>query len=145
MKRRRFVQGAAALAIVGVRPVHAALPAMPSLDKWLAGRTPRFERIKLSIPAIADNGFAVPIRVSVDGPFSPGLYVKSIRLFSETNPVPDMAVFEFPVPIDRVEIESRVRLAGTQQVVVAAEMTDGRVYAISTEVIVTLAGCMDGT
>jgi sulfur-oxidizing protein SoxY len=56
-----------------------------------------------------------------------------------------MAVFEFPVPIERAEIESRVRLAGTQQVVAAAEMTDGTVYAIATEVIVTLAGCMDGT
>lgn len=145
MKRRRFVQTAAAIAVVGVRPVYAALPAIPSLDAWLAGRTPRFERIRLAIPAIADNGFAVPMRVSVDGPFAPGPYVKAIRLFSETNPVPDMAVFEFPVPIERAEIESRIRLAGTQQVVAAAEMTDGRVYAVATEVIVTLAGCMDGT
>lgn len=145
MKRRRFVQGAAALAVVGMRPVQAALPAIPSLDKWLAGRTPRFERIKLSVPAIADNGFAVPMRVSVPGPFAPGPHVKSIRLFSETNPVPDMAVFEFPMPIERAEIESRIRLAGTQQVVAAAEMTDGTVYAVATEVIVTLAGCMDGT
>jgi len=29
--------------------------------------------------------------------------------------------------------------------VAVAEMTDGRVYAMATEVIVTLAGCMDGT
>ena len=145
MKRRRLMQAAAAIAIVGARPVHAALPAIPSLDAWLAGRTPAFERIKLGIPAIADNGFAVPMRVSVAGPFAPGPYVKAIRLFSETNPVPDMAVFEFPVPIERAEIESRIRLAGTQQVVAAAEMTDGRVYAVATEVIVTLAGCMDGT
>jgi sulfur-oxidizing protein SoxY len=145
MKRRRFVQGAVALAFVRVGPAHAALPSIPSLDAWLAGRTPRFERIRLAIPAIADNGFAVPTRVSVDGPFAPGPYVSSIRLFSETNPVPDMAVFDFPVPIERAEIESRVRLAGTQHVVAVAEMTDGRVYAIATEVIVTLAGCMDGT
>lgn len=145
MKRRRFLQGTAVLVALAVRPVHAALPAIPSLAAWLAGRTPRFARIKLSIPAIADNGFAVPMRVIVEGPFGPGPYVKSIRLFSETNPVPDMAVFEFPVPVERVEIESRIRLAGTQQVVAAAEMTDGGVYATSTEVIVTLAGCMDGT
>jgi sulfur-oxidizing protein SoxY len=145
MRRRRFVRGAVAIALVGVRPANAALPSIPSLDAWLAGRAPRFERIKLSIPAIADNGFAVPMRVSVDGPFAPGPYVKAIRLFSETNPVPDMAVFEFPVPIERAEIESRIRLAGTQQVIAAAEMTDGRVYAAATEVIVTLAGCMVGT
>lgn len=143
--RRRFVQGAAAVALVGVRNAQAALPSIPSLETWLAGRAPRFERIRLSLPALADNGFAVPMRVSVDGPFAPGPYVKSIRLFSEANPVPDMAVFEFPVAIERAEVESRVRLAGTQQVVACAEMTDGRVYAIATEVIVTLAGCMDGT
>ena len=145
MKRRRFVQGAAALATIGVRPLHAALPAIASLDAWLAGRTPSYTRIRLAIPAIADNGFAVPMRVTVEGPFAPGPFVKSVRLFSETNPVPDMAAFEFPVPVERVEIESRIRLAGTQQVVAVAEMTDGRVYAMATEVIVTLAGCMDGT
>src|SRR5207253_863014 len=108
MKRRRFVQGAVALVALVVRPAHAALPSIPALDTWLAGRTPRFARLKLSIPAIADNGFAVPMRVVVEGPFAPGPYVKSIRLFSETNPVPDMAVFEFPVPVERVEIESRI-------------------------------------
>ena len=145
MKRRRFVTGAVALTLAGALPARAAMPAIASLDAWLAGRTPRFERIKLAIPALADNGFAVPMRVSVDGPFTPEAHVKAIRLFSETNPVADMAVFEFPAPIDRVEVESRIRLAGTQQVVAAAEMSDGRVYATATEVIVTLAGCMDGT
>ena len=116
-----------------------------ALESRRTSRKPRVERIKLSIPALADNGFAVPMRVIVDGPFAPGPHVKSIRLFSETNPVSDMAIFEFPVPIERVEVESRIRLAGTQQVVAVAEMTDGRVYAMATEVIVTLAGCMDGT
>ena len=148
MRRRSLLQGAAGgIAVVALRPVRAAdaLPSIPLLDRWLAGRTPSFARIKLTIPGIADNGFAVPMRVSVAGPFAPGPYVKSIRLFSETNPVPDMAAFEFPLPIERVEVDSRIRLAGTQQVVAAAEMSDGRVYAMATEVIVTLAGCMDGT
>lgn len=147
MRRRRILQGAGALVILAARPARAVptLPSIPVLTTWLAGRTPRFERIALSIPAIADNGFAVPMRVSVAGPFAPGPYVKSIRLFSEINPVPDMAAFEFPLPLERIEVDSRIRLAGTQQIVAAAEMADGRVYAIATEVVVTLAGCMDGT
>jgi sulfur-oxidizing protein SoxY len=56
-----------------------------------------------------------------------------------------MAVFELAQHLERVEIDSRVRLAGTQQVVALAEMTDGGLYASVHEVIVTLAGCMDGT
>lgn len=144
--RRRLLQGAGALVLLAVRPVHAAaLPAIPALGAWLAGRTPRFERIRLEVPSLADNGFAVPMRMTVPGPFAPGPYVKSLRLFSEINPVPDMAVFEFPLPLERIEVDSRIRLAGTQAIVAAAEMTDGRVYAVATEVVVTLAGCMDGT
>ena len=118
---------------------------IPALDAFLAGRKPRFERLKLDLPSLAENGFAVPIRIAVAGPFAPGPYVRSIRLFSEGNPVPEMAVFEFPAPLERVELDSRIRLAGTQQVVATAEMSDGRLYAAAVEVVVTLAGCMDGT
>jgi sulfur-oxidizing protein SoxY len=146
MKRRQLLQGALVLiACRAVRAAEAALPAIPAMTSWLAGRTPRFARIKLDLPSIADNGFSVPMKITVAGPFAPGPYVKSIRLFSEANPVPDMAVFDFAQPVERVEIESRVRLAGTQQVVAVAEMTDGTLLASVHEVIVTLAGCMDGT
>lgn len=135
------------MVFIASRPLRAQdkLPSIPSMSSWLADRAPRFERIKLDLPSIADNGFAVPMKISVAGPFAPGPYVKSIRLFSETNPVPDMAVFDFAQPLERVEIDSRIRLAGTQQVVAIAEMSDGKLYASIHEVIVTLAGCMDGT
>ena len=56
-----------------------------------------------------------------------------------------MAVFEFPVPLERIELDSRIRLASTQHVVAVAAMTDGGLYVAMTEVVVTLAGCMDGT
>ena len=86
----------------------------PRLTAFLAGRTPRFERIKLDLPDLADNGFAVPMRVTVTGPFAPGPYVKSMRVFAESNPVPDLAVFEFPQPIERIEIDTRIRLANAR-------------------------------
>ena len=85
------------------------------------------------------------MRVTVDGPFAPGAYVSAIHLFSEANPVPEMAAFEFPVPVDRVEVDSRVRLATTQRIVAVAAMSDGALYSAVAEVIVTLAGCLDGT
>jgi len=142
------MQGTGALVLITCLPARAAdppLPAIPALATYLAGRTPRFARLALTLPSLADNGFSVPVRLAVAGPFAPGPYVKSLRLFSETNPVPDMAVFEFLVPIERIEVDSRIRLAGTQQIVATAEMSDGTVYAATKEVIVTLAGCMDGT
>ena len=83
--------------------------------------------------------------IVVDGPFAPGPYVRTIGLFSQRNPVPEMAVFQFPVPLERVEIESRVRLAGTQRIVAVATMSDGVLYAAGADVIVTIDACMDGT
>jgi len=146
--RRRVLQGAAALGIVTCLPARAAdptLPAIPAMVVYLAGRVPRRERLRLDLPRLADNGFAVPMRIVVAGPFAPGPFVRSVRVFSEANPIPDLAGFDFPLPLERIEIDSRIRLAGTQQIAAIAEMTDGGLYVAATEVVVTLAGCLDGT
>ena len=146
--RRRLLQSAAAVALVPWLPANAAadeLPEIPALTAFLAGRKPRLARVHLTLPQLADNGQTVPMKVSVDGPFAPGPRVTAINLFSEANPVPEMAVFEFPVAVDRAEIDSRVRLATTQRIVAVATMSDGALYATAAEVIVTIAGCMDGT
>jgi sulfur-oxidizing protein SoxY len=146
--RRRLLRAGTAIALVPWLPAHAAiddLPDIPALAAFLAGRKPRLSRVRLSLPQLADNGQSVPMKVTVDGPFAPGPRVTAIRLFSEANPVPEMAVFEFPAPVDQVEVDSRVRLATSQRVVAVATMSDGVLYAAAAEVIVTLAGCLDGT
>jgi len=143
-----MLRGAGALACIGCLPVRAAgadLPAIDALAAYLAGRVPRLERLRLDLPQLADSGLSVPMRIVVPGPFAPGPFVRSIRVFAESNPVPDLAVFEFPLPLERIEIDSRIRLATTQHVVAIAEMSDGRMYGAAMEVVVTIAGCMEGT
>jgi sulfur-oxidizing protein SoxY len=142
------MQGAGALALSAMLPEAAAqvMPSViPPLAAFLAGRSPRWERLGLELPALADNGQAVPMRLTMPGPFAPGSTVQAIHLFSEVNPVPDMAVFEFPLPPDKVEIDTRIRLAGSQHVAAVAVMSDGALYAAAAEVVVTLAACLDGT
>jgi len=145
--RRRLLKGAAALAAARALPAFAApeLPDIPLLAQFLAGRTPRWERLRLELPALADNGLAVPLKLALPGPLAPGSMVRAIHLFSEKNPVPDMAVFEFLAPVEKVELDTRVRLAGSQKVVAMAEMSDGGLYAAAAEVVVTIAACLDGS
>ena len=147
LTRRRLLQGTAAMALARALPTIAApeMPDIPLLAELLAGRAPRWERLRLELPALADNGQAVPLRLAMPGPFAPGSTVKAIHLFSEKNPVPDMAVFEFSVPIEKIEIESRVRLAGSQKVIAVAVMSDGALYAAAADVVVTIAACLDGS
>ena len=151
MSRRRLLQSAGAWALAS--PLLAAtsaalaqqMPAIPALTSFLAGRSPRWEHLRLELPALADNGQAVPMRLTMAGPFAPGTALKSIHLYSEVNPVPEMAVFEFPSPPPKVEIDSRVRLAGSQRVVALAVMSDGALFAAVADVVVTIAACLDGS
>src|SRR5450631_2379738 len=149
ISRRRLLQGAGAWAIASpmFAGVSAAatqeMPAIPALASFLAGRSPRWERLRLEVPALADNGQAVPMRLTMAGPFAPGPALKAIHLFSEVNPVPEMAVFEFPFPPPKVEIDSRIRLAGSQRVVAVAVMSDGALFAAVADVVVTIAACLD--
>jgi len=148
--RRRLLRaaacGVAAPLIARAPPALAqALPTLPALSALLAGRTPRWERLRLDTPLFADNGQAVPLRVSMAGPFTSASALQAIHLFSERNPVPEMVVFEFPQAPDRVEIDTRVRLAGSQRMVAIAVMSDATVYAASVEVEVTIAGCLDAS
>ena len=148
VSRRRALQAGGALVLARWLPALAAdrdVSDVPALAAFLAGRVPRWERIRLDLPRLADNGQAVPMKVIVDGPFAPGPYVKVIRLFSQRNPVPEMATFEFPVAIERIEVESRIRLAGTQRIVAVATMSDDGLLAAGADVVVTIDACMDGT
>ncbi len=151
--RRRWLEAAGALVLAPVFGLASAqgvpgspdVPGIRALEEYRAGRALRFGRLKLTVPRIADNGNAVPMRITMPIPAGTGATVRVIRLYSETNPVALMAQFEFVVPPPRVEIESRIRLAGTQRVVAIAELADGSLEADLTSVIVTLAACLDGT
>jgi sulfur-oxidizing protein SoxY len=147
LQRRALLQGAGAAAATMLVPAWAQtneLPAIPALEALLAGRRPQFARMQMDLPRVADNGNSVPIKLGVLGATMPGA-VKSIHLFSERNPVPQMAVFHFAPDTTRFDIESRVRLAGTQRVVALATLADDSLCVKVAEVLVAIAACLDGS
>jgi sulfur-oxidizing protein SoxY len=144
-RRRALLAGAAALPLMPAVALAQGEPEIAAYKAFVGNRVARTGRLVLDIPRIADNGNVVPIRISLPGPFAPGSEVKSIHLFSEKNPVPQMAVFHFPAPVGRVEVESRVRLAGTQRIAAVATMADGTLYSATADIVVTVSACVDGT
>lgn len=134
-----------ALRVLPVRAAASELPAVAEMTDWLAGRAPRFGRLALDIPRLADNGNAVPLRITMTGLFAPGTELRAVRLYSEKNPVPLMARFEFPVPPARADIDARVRLAGTQRIAAIAELANGELHAAVADVEVTVSACLDGS
>ena len=73
-------------------------------------------RVRLEIARLADNGFNVPLKVSVASPMTAQDHVRRLLLLSNRNPRSLMAAFEFGSSSDQVLISTRVRLGGSQTV-----------------------------
>ena len=99
--------------------------------------------VRLELPALADNGHVVPLRVAVASPMTAAEHVTRIWLLSSRNPVTRMAVFHLGPWAGRAEIATRVRLAGTQTVVALARLSSGDFLFAQTEVVVTESACLD--
>ena len=143
MKRRHFLAGIGAAALVPRRARGQASSVDELVRVATRGAPARKGRVKLELPVLADNGNSVAMKVSVESPMSAADHVKSIRLLSERNPVQEMAAFHLGPRAGRAEIVSRVRLAGSQNVVAVAEMSDGSFWFDVANVIVTLSACLD--
>jgi sulfur-oxidizing protein SoxY len=101
------------------------------------------EGVSLTLPTLADNGHLVPLHLKVDSPMTEASHVTHIYLVSQRNPVPLMCLFVLGPWNGRAEINTRVRLSGTQMVVALARLSDGTFRYQTQEVAVTEAACVD--
>jgi len=116
-----------------------------TLQSILKGAEMRRGRVRLELPTVADDGHSVPIVVRVDSPMSGTDYVRRIDLVSEKNPVPLIATFFLGPETGRAEIESRLRLNGTQRVTALAQLSDGTFWFDASDIVVNEAACLDGS
>jgi sulfur-oxidizing protein SoxY len=147
-RRRRqllLATGAAGAAgILRTPPSRAEqFPAIPALTTMLDKRELKEGRVKLDIPKLADNGNSVPLTITVDSPMNATDRVVAIHVFSERNPRPRIAAIELGPDAGRAELQTRIRLAGTQHIVAVAQMSDGSLWGATTEIIVTQSACTD--
>lgn len=101
--------------------------------------------VKLLAPVLADNGTLVPISVQVQSPMTVENHVTHLYLLSQRNPVTRMAVFHLGPWNGRADISTRVRLAGTQDVVALARLSNGEFRYDLMEIIVTESACVDAS
>jgi sulfur-oxidizing protein SoxY len=143
MKRRGFL---CLLGLAGFLPWRARAQVVaidPTVQKITGGAKLSKGRVKIEMPVLADNGNAVPLKVSVESPMTAEDHVKAIHLVSDRNPMRHMAAFHFGPQSGRAELATRVRLAGSQNVTALAQMADGSYWYDSTRIQVTLSACID--
>ena len=146
--RRTLIKGAGALAcglLLTVRRSDATPASMQAAIRSVFGNAEIGRgKVTLDIPSLVENGNTVPMTVSVDSPMTGTDYVKSIHVFNEKNPQPNVIGIHLGPRTGQASIATRIRLADSQKVVAIAQMSDGSVWSGQVDVIVTLAACVEG-
>jgi sulfur-oxidizing protein SoxY len=122
----------------------ASSPFEEALRSIPGGASPKHGRVSLDIPPITENGNSVPITISIESPMTVSDHVKTIGLFAEKNPHPEIARFHLGPRAGRAQVSATIRLATSQRVLALAVMNDGSVWSGEKDVVVTLSACIDG-
>ena len=148
--RRRFLGiagGAAAFGavpLVTLRPVEATPSTLTAaIRNAVGGAVVRAGKVKLEIPPLVENGNTVPMTVSIASPMTEDDHVKSIHVFNEKNPQPNIGNFYLGVHAGLAQISTRIRLADSQKVVAIARLSDDTLWSATADVVVTLAACTE--
>ena len=152
LSRRVILQGAGAVALVGLGNLPFGAPALAAANdkypedafkqksdadaiKALYGKTAEpSDKVKMDAPEIAENGAVVPISVSstLDN-------VTSISILVAENPNALAASYRIPegtLP----SVANRLKMAKTTNVIAIVE-AGGKLYSTTKEVKVTVGGC----
>jgi sulfur-oxidizing protein SoxY len=149
--RRGFLTGTAALAggialatVVAARPGRATPDTMRAAIKKVIGEAPlRKGKVTIDVPPLVENGNTVPVTVSVDSPMTAADHVKSIHLFNEKNPQPNVIAVHLGPRAGKAALSTRIKLADAQKIIAVAQLSDGSFWSDEADVIVTIAACVE--
>lgn len=123
--------GAAALTVL---PLQLSAAAEDKIAEFTGGADVSGSGLTLNAPEIAENGNSVQIDVDAPG-------ATAIMILAMGNPTPGVATFNFGPSAGAQSATTRIRLAGTQDVVAIAKMSNGSYARAQSTVKVTIGGC----
>jgi len=148
--RRQFlgIAGTAAaigtIPVVSLRPVAATPETMTAAIRNVIGSAAvRIGKVKLDVPPLVENGNTVPMTITVSSPNTAEDHVKSIHVFNEKNPQPNIGNFYLGPRAGRGQVSTRIRLADSQKITAIARMSDDSLWSATADVVVTLAACTE--
>jgi sulfur-oxidizing protein SoxY len=133
--RRETLAIGGAAALVTLLPAGAyAATSEELIAEFTGGADMADTGVELTAPEIAENGNTVPIEVRAEG-------ASAILVLATGNPTPPVATFNFGPLAASQYASTRIRLAGTQDVVAVAKLADGSFARTSKTVKVTIGDC----
>ncbi len=143
-RRGALAAGAGALSALIVRPAGATSETMQAaIREFSGGATIKPGKVTMDIPPLVENGNSVPLTITVDSPMTEQDFVKTIAVFNERNPQPNIGTFHLSPRSGRAFVSTRIRLGDSQNIVAVAQLADGTFWSGSAELIVTLPACVE--
>ena len=147
--RRTVVLGGAGLvagAALGLPAGTAAAAGAAEAERAIAafvGDAPVGEGgpLALELPAVAENGFSVPLEVSVASPMTEADHVEAVLVVATDNPNAEIATYRFTPASGEAAVSARIRLARTQHVIAVARTSAGAAWRTARRVEVVIGGC----
>ncbi len=121
-------------AVAGFMPFQVSAAVDDNIAEFTGGAAMGEGGVTLTAPEIAENGNTVPISVAAPG-------AVAIAVYAAGNPTPPVATFNFGPLAGSQSASTRIRLAGTQDVIAVAKMADGSFVRTAQTVKVTIGGC----
>jgi sulfur-oxidizing protein SoxY len=121
-------------AVLTMMPFQVSASTDALIEEFTGGAPVVDSGVTLTAPEIAENGNTVPIEVSAPG-------ASAIMVLAAGNPTPPVATFNFGPLAASQGASTRIRLAGTQDVIAVAKMADGSFARATSTVKVTIGGC----
>ncbi|WP_095588966.1 thiosulfate oxidation carrier protein SoxY [Actibacterium ureilyticum] len=134
LTRRGAIALGAGFAASLALPLRATAATEDAIAAFTGGAEVGEGGLSLTTPEIAENGNTVPISVDAPG-------AASILVLASGNPTPGVATFNFGPLAASQAASTRIRLAGTQDVIAIAKMADGSFVRAANTVKVTIGGC----
>ena len=99
--------------------------------------------ITLDFPSLADTGAAVPLQADITAPA--GLMIDVIEVYLPENPNTRALRLKLVQPLSHFVFNTRLRLAGSQDVWVVVTFTDGSRRGATAPTVVTSSACFDAS
>jgi sulfur-oxidizing protein SoxY len=149
--RRGFLAGTASLAggfalasVVATRSSRATPATMADAIRKVVGEAPiRAGKVRIDVPPLVENGNTVPVTITVESPMTASDHVKSIHLFNQKNPQPNVIGAHLGPRAGKAALSTRIKLADAQTIVAVAQLSDGSFWSDEADVIVTIAACIE--
>jgi len=109
------------------------------IQRAVRGREPVDGLVLLNLGGIAENGDSVPLEFDIACSMSGNDYPEKVHIFVKHNPFPEVARYHFGPWNGSAKTEMRMRMRQSSEVVLVAEMADGRV-SVKRQAVEVLAG-----